>query len=1123
MADSVVKQESDAHDEDKAGAPLKSPAHFSAAELLALWRHAATPPGASGSCTSPPPHLGTLTIGSIVFAPCRVQSAPPPTRGSPHAPCSHLASLPRYTLHYALAEVTGIQMMAGTVTVSFLFTDPGVDDEAISLYECIPCPPACLARWLQGESGGDGTDTVGGRPTLVGGKMAVHASSPTPPHMCCSLLERVLHVAVEDGPLPVNDIYRSLTSCAARQDGRRRSRLSAAQQRCVAGLRHLYCFSDEEDDSEVDSSGPGHAENVKTDSEAPQNRDVGCTSGANVKIQEVPPPLFVWNTVTTPTAGLAGKGGVVRTTKMATVLLSAYYRAPLTLHVFFARVFQMVNTHVEQWQFRPADAAARPLPWRRSHQLGGLHARCPPVILVLFDSYAALRRFHVYMTVRGHVVQLQDGTDGSNSSSSSQGRHPPSPHTTTAATAPSGICQGQPPAAPRTPLAFGTKCKVWLCMLRDDTAEEDANAGDPVGAARLIAAQLRRLLIFAPPIDALVTFAEHEKKMSQDNGVGTGGRAAVTAEQVLLDLLPHLGAARLVCDLHDVPAHPLRPGTNSGNGASGTQTSPANVVKVSGAIFGDRKLLVPCSPEQLTLLASVLADSPPPPPSPVPSATPDGSSAAARQRKAAQKRPRSSGGEALQALTPALLERIALGTFTDSAASALFDAVGDAAAVLPCLPPSPQPPTSAAGPVLVGGGHVAPPTLLGTVEDVYEKWCLDPARFGEAFPVFQAVYALVADVFRNPLLFRPTNRCQQREGCDGVSPRPPVLSPGPSALPRIALVLPRGNPTHHPSLSTQQFLHALRIFFTPWTVHEVGSVTTAVAAPAFSPTITNPAVAVSSAPLLSAPSSTNACVLWHQRGGLLLLFCDEPTTQLGALQDEADVVVACGKAAAAWVAANAPATPPAHPATPAATRAVYFAVISELEVVPPAEHGLHLWLPITLSAPSLRSSCDDKDGIDGKRGAPPDCNTAAQTRASAAVLRWPAAAAADDADLTRRQAEILWERLLSTVGADGNPVTLASVTPAPSPFSSSATAGRRLRHVDVLPKTLRQAVVLWRHLGPQPEEAKTAAVGIQEREARSPWPMLRALVKSVALSGATAAPVRMSDVTLVRRVDGAQQ
>lgn len=1124
-ASSIVKVEANAEADDKDDVKMtlprcEHPARPSeAAAFLALWRQTAAP--AHQENANATPRLGTLTIGSVVFAPCRVQSGPSPPRGPPHSPTAACAPLSSYRLHYALAEVTGIQVMAGTVTVSFLFTDPGVDDEAISLFECIPCPPTCLARWLHDESGSKD-------------EQEAFMMEPSP-SACCSLLERVLRVAPEGSPLPVNDIYSALLSSTGRTGSRRASRLSAAQQRCASHLRDLYCVSDEHDEDADEgvlrNQGSGSGEpstDVKSNADAKtedskgerQLSTQGGTSGKSM------PPLFAW---TSCSAGSCASGQGPSSAGCMTTVLSARYRAPVSLHVFFARVFQLVNAFTEE-QHRPArpsaDAASA---WRRLPPCSrGALVRQPPVVLALFDSYAALRRFHVYMTVRGHIVRLQDGTDSRDIGAEESGGGPSSP-------ARSRLCRGEPPPPPRISSAFGTECKVWLCMLREDTGEDDANA-DRGSAERAIAQQLRKVLASAPPIDALVTFRECAKNPHNEEIDVSSDKpdmedeSVITAEQVLLRLLPHLCAARLVCYLHDVPTPPLRQAPGS-TAATAPATIATNVVRVSGAIFGDRKLLVPCSPEQLTLLASVLASEPPPQPSP-PSAAVDGDDNGgtdARQRKTAQKRHRSSE-DVLQALTPALLERIALGTFTDTAASALFDAFADARAVLLPSTLSSMSSTTPSSPDLNVVQQIsesslpsrsAPPTLLGTVEDVYEKWCVDPARFGEAFPVFQAVYALVADVFQSPSCFRRKRQlnCGARRATtkgEHAALRPVDIS----SLPRVALVLPRGNPTQHPSLSTQQFLHTLRLFFSPWTLHEVGASTTAS-------TTTN---------------GINASVLWYQRGGLLLLFCDEPTTQLGALQDDADVVIACGKAAAAWVAANAASDDgtDALPTDPVPSRSsvVHFAVISEVEVVPPLEHATHLWLPVNLRAPTLDAVQEEEE--EERRGAAPvDTGRGNASTSTTDYLQWPTSAMEEEVQLSRGQSEVLWERLLSTVGADGNavcptsvPASAASPRLPPQPpstlsVSAASLSGRRLRHVDVLPKTLRQAVVLWRHLGLAGEQrVKQEADGAAVRGSsfsEVPWHRLRTLVKSIALACATVMPVRMSDVVLVRRIDSSSQ
>ncbi|KPA76179.1 hypothetical protein ABB37_07938 [Leptomonas pyrrhocoris] len=1144
--DNVVKVEANLHDDDeKTSQPPKSLVRFSASDFFALWRPAWTGNRTAG------PHLGTLTVGSVIFAPCRVQSGAPLARGSLNsAYASSPPPPPPYRLHYALAEVTGIQVMAGTVTVSFLFTDPGVDDEAISLYECIPCPPACLTRWLQ-DSNGTGERRSNDAVECVGNTSASPAR--------CSLLERVLCVAPDDGPLPVSDIYSTLTSSTVRNGRRRASRLSTTQQRCASRLRNLWCLSDTDNDDEDGAAPQSHDEGLKGGStskrkKALETKGRSLTSEVSAEdTEEAPQQLqqagtakataddggaashFVWGSGTEDSSSAHG----------TTTVLTARYRVPLTLHVFFARVFEKVNTYMETQ--RHPSSARTPLPhpappWRGPSPRDGLSGCPPPVILALFDSYAALRRFHVYMTVRGHVVQLQDGTDNSSSGKESSYAAQTSSSSATTATRTEDVCQGRPPRPPRIPVAFGTVCKVWLCMLRDDTGEEDANANaDASSAASVVATQLARLLRAAPPIDGLVTFREYEKGQDDDRVEGSG----VTAEQVLLRMLPHLSSARLVCNLHDVPSPSLRSGTTT-TATANTQSAATSVVKVSGAIFGDHKLLVPCSPEQLTLLASVLADAPPPLSS---SFEMNGTSSTnGKQKRSAQKRPRTTEDSPLQALTPALLERVALGTFTDTAASALFDAFGDASAAVMAavssLSTSPsavrENPTAKPVPQVAESslfGHGTPPALLGSVEDVYEKWCVDPARFGEAFPVFQAVYALVADVFRSPALFRSENRQQQQgQGVEKLSAQP-TFSADLSSLPRVALVLPRGNPTHHPSLSTQQFLHSLRLFFTPWTLHELGPIAMTAAA-------ATTTAAAHPASMSSSPFWANTCVLWHQRGGLLLLFCDEPTTQLGALQDEADVVVACGKAAAAWVAANAAVHHPQNhygrpfATTSAASSAVYFAVISEVEVVPLAEHGAHLWLPVRLPSPSLADASHDEEGD----GVFSEASGRESMASMTAALRWPATAANAE-ELARGQLELLWERLLCAVDADGCPAPCPSAASPTStrlpqqpqnlssarngsaashpPSSSSSVPGRRLRHVDVLPKTLRQAVVLWRHLGGTPQEAAPAKKSAAE--GGTPWCTLRALVRAIALSSAAATPVRMSDVVLVRRLDSASE
>ncbi|CAC9478082.1 conserved hypothetical protein [Leishmania infantum JPCM5] len=1158
----------------------------SALDFLALWRpsavsssrHAAALTNAkqvevqrAKSSSSPPPsselttpthvydpRLGTLSIGSVVFAPYRVcserpargglsacvaggtVSGSPVTAAAPH----QLMPPPRspYRLHYALAEVTGIQVMAGTVTVSFLFTDPGIDDEAVSMYECVPCPPACLSRWLLEES------------------------SPAPQR--CSLLERVLHVTPPEGPLPVNDVYRALHAASpkfASAPGlspllvqRQRQR-----ERCVARLRRLYCLSDDDDEQPHTTM----ARNSRGVAQSASGEDMAAKPVAlEPTAATATPSSAAWrflSTATTEKAALTVGSAGTTTLAASAATMFARYVAPTSVHVFFSSIFQEVNVYMEHHCSRHrrhslTDPTAEPLssPSRRLRRgVAAVNAASPPpLVLVIFDSYATLRRFHVFMSVRGHVVQLLDGAH---------------------------VDRALP--SPQTSHAFGAQCKIWLCMLRDDTGEESveeeakkedgfsiarASAGEESAevaqAVALMEAQLRCLLAAAPPVDALVSFREHvtQQQVTKSRQSATLHQH-VTAEAVLQRLMPNLGAYRLECVLQDVPAPPPRPtpvGNNAAASSSGTtqpspSTAPATtVVKVSGAVFGDNKILVPCSPEQLTLLSTVLASTP----VAVSQKTGDGGAAegggeTAGQRKcsptkkANRKRPRvmetadSSSATAVaraQALTPALLERIALGSFTDAAAATLFDVFADATAVVMKSPD----PSSADLPATAGDAHRGSSDgrgaaeVLSSIEDLYEKWCVDPSRFGEAFPVFAAVYALVADVFASVSRFRPGRPRSASEWDASIGDEGPRrLSSGPlesapsleqaaemkasavtqrrlptqsppnelprgrlgaliGALPRIALVLPRGNPTQHPNLGTQQYLRTLRAFFSPWAVHEVTS------------------------PAASVAVSCAAPVLWHQRGGLLLLFCDEATTQLGALQDEADVVIACGKAAAAWVAANsATKASSGDSCKVAAAGPLLFAVISEAEVVAPTDQLTHLWLPITLASPTCMGGGD----------APADVSTSADGLERCS--EWPAMS---KEETSRTELEEMWRLLVATVSADGSvdvparpssPLLRQDQQQHGQTLRSTGVAARRLHQVEVLPRTLRQAVVLWRHL--QTAEATVCGGQRQSRASPSeldnegPWGTLQAVVKEMALSCVTATPVRMTDVTLLRGSD----
>ncbi|EKF99975.1 hypothetical protein TCSYLVIO_009096 [Trypanosoma cruzi] len=247
-----------------------------------------------------------FAVGSVVFAPRRRRAG---------------------ALHYALAEVTGIQACAGTATVAFVNSEPGVDDGAVPLYALVPCP------WPDFARGG----------------------------VRCTFAECALRAAARYEPTPSDTARGQQLSC---------------DSDCGGGV----------------GDGP-----PPSDTAAP------------------PTPPQTPSSSPPPSSGEAedeGEQGTIRVT----------HAPPESVGAFFARAFRAVCRAILR---RPADRQ----PAVQEH-----------VVLCVFDTYDALRRFNVYMAFRGHRLHLIDGV-----------------------------------SARAAPAAAGDVS--WLCLLAEDVRDERAALG----------------------------------------------------------------------------------------------------------------------------------------------------------------------------------------------------------------------------------------------------------------------------------------------------------------------------------------------------------------------------------------------------------------------------------------------------------------------------------------------------------------------------------------------------------------------------------------------------------------------------------------------------------------------
>ncbi|EKF28506.1 trans-sialidase, putative, partial [Trypanosoma cruzi marinkellei] len=247
-----------------------------------------------------------FAVGSAVFAPRRRRAG---------------------ALHYALAEVTGVQACAGTATVAFVNAEPGVDDGAVPLYALVPCPRPDFAR---------------------GG-------------VRCSFAERALRAAVRCEPTLSDTARGQQLSCDS------------------------DCGSEVGDGSPLsDTAAPPMPPQTPSSSPPSSSGEPGCE----------------------------GEQGTIRVT----------HAPPESMGAFFARAFRAVCRAILR------------------HPAGWQPAAQEHVVLRVFDTYDALRRFNVYMAFRGHRLHLIDG-----------------------------VCARAAPAAAGD--------VNWLCLLAEDVRDERAVLG----------------------------------------------------------------------------------------------------------------------------------------------------------------------------------------------------------------------------------------------------------------------------------------------------------------------------------------------------------------------------------------------------------------------------------------------------------------------------------------------------------------------------------------------------------------------------------------------------------------------------------------------------------------------
>eukprot|EP00796_Vickermania_ingenoplastis_P006827 gene6827-4906_t len=675
-------------------------------------------------------HPHGLGVGCLVFAPRRKKNKPSSSlpRTLPDFPFAS-------KVRYGLAEITGVQSSAGTITVAFLFSHPGVDDESFCIFDVIPC----AVEWLWEHA-----------PVQVA-RTTWEPPSPPP----CSLLEHILAIPLTAGSVPEEELFSEVE--------RTPSGPEKAGDPVIQWLRRLYQGSDQREGSP--SSGPKLLPYYHFHS------SVGKTCTVS--------PLF------RPVA--------TQDTPGETCFVVDYLSVP-SLHQGYAVGFRGIDYLVSSNASHPSTATDSP-----SADMSF------PVTLCLFDSFALLNRFQHFMSVRGHTVHFLNGQEIYNDSSEVRG-------------------EGRKRQRSLSPLSASdcqfmlgdtasSASKMWICLLREDAAHLEITT---------------KLLAEVPSVHFFIHCVEDEP-----DGLVT------SMAKGIVQMLSTPIHQRWTLVFKNFPSQG-RPALFKGASVD-TRTKG---MKVSGEIFKGHKLLVPPSPEQLLLLATVAAPS---------------------TDETDQENPLAS---------PALLERIALGNLTDLSAANLFGGYANVKAFIPC-----------------DKKHGAP-TFLSSIKRLHHNFVLNPLKFGESFPVFAAALEIIHDT---QCRFEKLSKEPNNSRC---------------YAPRVVLIFPKCNPSGSTQLASEQFLMALKLYLAPQQVYQ----------------------------LIALEVST-----WSARGGILILHCDDTITQLSCLHFDADLVIACGKRAAAWVAASE-----GTGMVDGLSGQDFFAVISEIEISPVGQS--RTWVPYRIEA-----------------------------------------------------------------------------------------------------------------------------------------------------------------------------
>lgn len=743
-------------------------------------------------------HPEGLGVGCVVFAP------KPPARGGGNVSCVDLH------VQYALAEITGIQSADGTVTVSFLFSSPGAEEEQVSIFDVIPSTEV----WKDGC-------------------MHFHEGGMNNAHSA-SLLERLLRLPLHSGPMPEDYLYRRVID-GYQDPSAADSPASSGMSQLIPLLRAIY---GEEGSGGQEQTG---REGIHRPNDSPS--------------QAVSP---------------SGAGSEARQTIISSGQPWRFsYNPSQSIHECYAEAFRELDHAIAEdyWALtggHPPPRSSTSVVDRISS--GGGTKSYPPTILCVFDEFSLLQRFDIFMSTRGHNVTMLDGdisvSDEKGVFSQALFQSPVQEYEShllrkrkrsghSVDDDAETMCKA--PRRKITRYAFNNPCKEWFCMLMDDL--------DPLD-------NLSSLLVNAPTIDYLLFVSSQEEMpvVVEKNGDSL-------ARKELQEQLKNLLSPFLVCSstvlLTGFPSIPSI--STSYSSLVSTENprvekkekrthSSLHTVKISGQIFEGRKIMVPPSPEQLLLLATVTSFQ--------------------ETQQENNLETISQGKKLKTSVGSALSERIALGTFTNSSADHLFSAYSMIKAEIP------------------SGTHMV---SFSSIEELHHNFYSEPSLFGNSFPVYAIARGIAQDAYAAAV------REASRNGTSRVSFVPP----------RIALVLPRGNPCGNPQLALSRFVASLKEYFSAWSVYEV----------------------------LPGRSSAerNQTSRWSSQGGVLLLYCDEIESQMSTIHTEADVVIACGKRAATWIAATIGGSESAVQC---------YAVISEIEVVSISED--HTWTPYR--PPSVMSS-----------------------------------------------------------------------------------------------------------------------------------------------------------------------